>query len=378
MPVGYLVTITFMVVCTLCSVAPPRWSRTVGSISFRFGFWFNELPFLVFYLFVASTALAILDNDVTSTGVWVAAGAGAVIVAGLAVIVARAFRARAALERALREAFGPEFTIPARPAVARTLFAPLHVRRHDVERIANIRYGDAAGRANLLDVYRPRSRPVDAPVFVHFHGGTFISGAKNREARPLIYRLAGEGWLCVSANYRLRPRFRFPDHLVDAKRVVGWVRAHAAEYGAAVDAPVFVSGSSAGGHLAAMLALTSHEPTFQPGFEDADTSVDAVVGLYGYYGALDDVAPGSPPSTPNAYDATGAPPMFVLHGDRDSIVLPANARELVEHVRKRSVNPVVYAELPGAQHGFDFFHSIRFDAAVDAIDAFTMLVRASR
>jgi acetyl esterase/lipase len=156
------------------------------------------------------------------------------------------------------------------------------------------------------------------------------------------------------------------------------VRAHATEYGAAIDAPVYVSGSSAGGHLAAMLALTPHQPAFQPGFEGADTSVDAVVGLYGYYGALDDVAPGSPSSNPNAYDASNAPPMFVLHGDRDTIVLPANAHEFVDHVRERSVGPVVYAELPGAQHGFDFFHSIRFDAVVDAVVAFTSFARAVR
>jgi acetyl esterase/lipase len=73
---------------------------------------------------------------------------------------------------------------------ARILFRPFFVRRGDVERVANISYGDA-GERNLLDVYRHRSRPSGGPTLVYLHGGAFRSGRKNREARPLIYRLAG-------------------------------------------------------------------------------------------------------------------------------------------------------------------------------------------
>jgi acetyl esterase/lipase len=99
------------------------------------------------------------------------------------------------------------------------------MRRADVERVANISDG-AAGMRNRLDIYRGRSHQSGAPVFVHFHGGMLARGRKNREALPLLYRLANEGWVCISANYRLRPGAQFPDHLIDVKKVIAWVRQH--------------------------------------------------------------------------------------------------------------------------------------------------------
>jgi hypothetical protein len=79
-----------------------------------------------------------------------------------------------------------------------------------------------AGGRNRLDVYRRRGRPPDGPTLVSFHGGGDFSGDKNREGRALLHRLAGRGWLCVSANHRLRPAVTFPDHLTDAKRAIAW------------------------------------------------------------------------------------------------------------------------------------------------------------
>jgi acetyl esterase/lipase len=117
------------------------------------------------------------------------------------------------------------------------------------------------GKRNLLDIYRHRSHPSGGPTLIHLHGGSFVSGRKNREARPAIYRLASQGWVCVSANYRLSPAARFPDHLVDVKKVIAWVREHGAEYGAD-PTRVFVAGSSAGAHFAAMAALTPCDPAF--------------------------------------------------------------------------------------------------------------------
>jgi acetyl esterase/lipase len=82
------------------------------------------------------------------------------------------------------------------------------------------------------------------------------------------------------------------------------------------------------------------------------------------------------PSSPEAYVRADAPPFFVAHGDRDTVVLVEDARVFVDRVRRSSSNPVVYAELPGAQHTFDLFDSIRFDTAVDAIEAFAAWVRS--
>jgi len=169
-----------------------------------------------------------------------------------------------------------------------------------------------------------------------------------------------------------RPAAQHPDHLIDLKKVIAWVRAHGHEYGAD-PALLFVSGSSAGGHMASLAALTPNDPTFQPGFEDTDTSVTAAVGLNGYYGNY--YGQGAA-SSPLAYVRSDAPPFFMAHGDRDTMVPVDNARHFADELHSVSTNPVVYAELPGAQHAFDLFHSLRFEMVVDAIEAFAAWVRS--
>jgi acetyl esterase/lipase len=157
------------------------------------------------------------------------------------------------------------------------------------------------------------------------------------------------------------------------KKVLAWVREHGHEYGAD-PAVVFVAGSSAGAHLAALAALTPNQPAFQPGFEGADTSVTAAICLYGYYGRFD--TDEWLLSSLLADDGTNAPPFLVAHGDLDTLVLVNDARSFVERLRGISPSPVVYAELPGAQHSFDLFHSIRFETVADAIEAFAAWVRS--
>ena len=226
---------------------------------------------------------------------------------------------------------------------------------------------------NLLDVYRHRTHPDGGAVFVYFHGGGFVGGRKNREARALVYRLASQGWICISANYRLRPAGPFPDPLIDAKRVIAWAREHGHEYGAD-PSTLFVAGSSAGGFLASMAALTQQDPRFQPGFEQADTSVTAAVALYGYFGEAGEDAPFT---SPLACDPTYAPPFFIAHGTLDTLVLVEGARLFAGQLRAGSSNAVAYAELPGAQHSFDVYRSIRFETVVDGVEAFAAAVRAT-
>ena len=67
-----------------------------------------------------------------------------------------------------------------------------------------------------------------------------------------------------------------------------------------------------------------------------------------------------------------------MHGEQDTLVVVDEARSFASQLRATSSNPVVYAELPGAQHGFDLFRSRRFETVVDAVEAFAERVRPAR
>ncbi len=259
------------------------------------------------------------------------------------------------------------------------------------------------GRENTLDVWRRADLHRDpdrstAPVLVQLHGGGWTTGAKEWEGAPLMGHLAERGWVCVAPNYRLSPKASWPDQIVDVKRALAWVKAHVAEHGGD---PRFVAitGGSAGGHLAALAALTPHVREWQPGFEEADTSVAAAVPFYGIYDFLNRYHTGrtdwdgwleekifktavttdrnkwdqaSPVSRVNA----DAPPFFVLHGTNDSLIPVEETRDFVRELRGVSEHAVVYAELPGAQHAFDVLPSMRAHHAVYAVERFLAVVRS--
>jgi acetyl esterase/lipase len=379
MPIGYLVYtgITATLALSAASRHRPRRSSPFRP-SYLFGFQLNW-PVAVFVLLVAATALAI-DQNGTGVGFWIGLGFAVLASAGLLVLRRRAQQTGPTLERALDEGLGADWRhgvdagldarLRRRPSLAHVVLAPISFRLRGVERVANIRYGPAF-RGNVLDLYRDRSDRVGRPTLVYLHAGGFHFGSKRLGARHLLYRLASHGWVCISANYRLLPA-EFPDPVIDVKKVIAWVREHGRDYGADPDA-VFLAGSSAGGHLASLAALTANEPAFQPGFEDTDTSVSGAVSLYGYYGPI---ASDEQPSSPLDFVTTNAPPCFIAHGDQDTLVVVEDARAFVEQLRAASPNPVVYAELPGAQHGFDFFRSRRLETVIDAIEAFAAHVKS--
>ena len=379
MPTGYLISVLVPVVPTALALAPIRRSWTWGQISWRLGFQVSELPALVAVWPLGATALAGIEGDLATPGGLVGLGIAILELAALALLFRRSLRARPAVAAALRAGLANETrSLPARDLTsqvlhrpsARSVFTPLAVRRRDVVRARNLAYGPARPE-QLLDVYRSRSRRGVGFCLVYFHGGGYRTGRKSREARALIYRLASQGWLCVSANYRLPRHSPYPAALIDAKAVIAWVREHATDYGGD-PATVFLAGSSAGAHLAAMAALTADDPSLQPGFEAADTSVAGAICLYGFYGTPTwiDVEPGAPTS-PLEQISNSVPPLFIAHGELDSFVPVTGARHFVHRLRATATAPVVYAELPGAQHTFDLYHSIRFESVIDGIEAFT-------
>jgi len=369
-PIGYGIAVAYLAFCTATAVIGPRPAQ---STRIYWGFWatfmINELPFLALYALAGSSILAFVQGDLASPGGLVAFAVAVLTGAGLAVLVRRALPTGAVLRRALADDAGIELRA-ARPPWAHILLAPFTVRRRNVVRVGNLAYGDA-GKRNLLDVYHRRDRPTGGPVLVYFHGGGFRVGHKRWEGRALLHQLAARGWVCVSANYRLEPAHHFPDAHIDAKRVIAWVRSHAADYGGD-PRTVIVSGGSAGAHLASLVALTPNDPAFQPGFEAADTSVAAAIGLYGYYGRV--AGPGSSPLD----RLRDAPPFLFLHGDKDNLTLVEDTRELVTRLREVSTQPVVYAELPGAQHTFDMFYSLRYSQIIEAVTAFGAWLRTAQ
>ncbi|MER7812019.1 alpha/beta hydrolase [Streptomyces sp900116325] len=383
MPMGYVVTTALLTWCTFFAVVAPRRPRPLATMSFWFGMVLNEVPFLGMFAVVASTALAAGQGDLESPAGKVTAAVALATIPGMAVSAWRGLRTDQVVGRALEEGLGADWRdrlhvpLRRRRPWARILLLSRLMRRRGVERIPNISYGDA-GRRNLLDIYRRRDTPQNGPVLIYFHGGHYTSGAKSREARPLLYRLADQGWVCISANYRLRPQTDFPGHQIDAKKVIAWAREHAAEYGAD-PSRLFVAGSSAGSNMAAHCALTPNDPVYQPGFESADTSVTAAICLYGYYGFFfgeePDVTPS--PNQPYAYLDPGAPPFLIAHGTKDALATVEATRYFVDQLRRVSDSTVVYAELPGAQHAFDLYHSARFEAVVDGVEAFAAWVLAA-
>jgi acetyl esterase/lipase len=335
---------------------------------------------------------------------WIAAGLTLVSWGLLLDLFVRARRTRGLVEAALREALGESYRSRIDPTWhARTdgeppfteLLLPVVARTDGVERIRNLPYGPH-GRRNMLDVLRRKDRPTGCPVLVNVHGGAWIIGDKEQQARPLMHHLASDGWVCVSINYRLSPRGTFPDHIVDVKRALAWVKEHIAEYGGDPDF-VVLSGGSAGGHLAALAALTAGDPTFQPGFEGADTRVRACVPFYGVYDftnrsgkgrrefrpyveqlvfkrRFDEAPELFDRASPMSHVSADAPPFLVVHGTNDTLVPVEEARWFVDLLRAASKTPVAYVELPLAQHAFEVFTSARTAFVIRGVARFLGVV----
>ncbi|ORB62391.1 alpha/beta hydrolase [Mycolicibacterium tusciae] len=276
------------------------------------------------------------------------------------------------------------------------------VRRRYVEKAGTVQYGPHA-RSNRADIWRRADLPRDgkAPVLLQVPGGAWAIGMRRPQSYALLSHMAERGWVCLSIDYRVSPRNTWPDHIVDVKRAIAWIKENIADYGGDPDF-VAVTGGSAGGHLSSLAALTPNDPQWQPGFEDADTSVVAAVPIYGRYDWFTSHGSGrkefiaflqkfvvKKPFAQNKetyLDASSirrlradAPPFFILHGQDDSIIPVGEGREFASALREVSTSTVAYAEIPHAQHAFDFYYgSPRAHYTARAVEVFLSWVHAKR
>jgi len=409
-PWAFLATSLLGLLLSANVLRPARWPGGLAIVSFFAGWLVGELAM---HALLVQVAMAGVFIELGALGTWpgqVGAGFAAASCALLVVAQVRASRARGAFDRGLRDALATGLDAPAstttrewlEPAAYRGRIAfPFPVRHPRVERIHGVVFQEVDGVKLRLDVHRRRGQQTPGPTLVYVHGGGWVIGHRDKQGLPLLQHLAARGWVGFSVDYRLSPRATFPDHLVDVKRAIAWVREHGAEYGAD---PGFLvlAGNSAGGHLAALSALTANAPEYQPGFEQADTSVDACVAFYGIHDLLDryghwphagmhrlleeQVMKRTREEAHAAYDAGSpvarahpdAPPFLLVHGDRDTLAPVEESRRMHEALKGASRAPVALVEVPGAQHAFEIFPSVRTAHTVDGVARFLAAVRDRR
>lgn len=377
------------IAATANAFRPSRWDWFLLP-SMVWSFLVIEVPARLLVLQVASAVVLVwlgaLDYLVGQIGL----GLLVLGMIGSAVLMARSWGSRSAVDEALEQAGVP----PAgSPVPWWRVLVGFPFRGRAVEKLRGIEFSRVAGRVLKLDIYRARRPGSARPVLLYFHGGAWVFGDKTEQGLPLLHHMARNGWLCVSANYRLSPGATFPEQLIDNKAALLWIKQHIADYGGDPSF-VAVAGGSAGGHLASLVALTAGVERYQPDNGSADTTVQAAVSIYGItdltnrLGAQSDrfvsllmepvvikafineeperFREGSPIDRVHP----AAPPFLVIQGERDTMAPVVEARAFVERLEDVSEAPVVYMEFRGAQHIFDLFYSYRAARMVEGVLSF--------
>jgi acetyl esterase/lipase len=203
--------------------------------------------------------------------------------------------------------------------------------------------------SQTLDLYVPRAAARPLPVAVYVHGGGMTAGDKSDLNPVFLDALASAGYAVVSLNYRLAPQFKFPAQIEDVKCAIRYLRAEAPTYGLNGD-EIFAFGTSAGGQLVALAALTGPRSAFDVGpYASESSGVLAVADLFGPAN-LTERGSGFSPSgiqdvfgkadrralaqaSPTHFVAPNAPPILLVQGVDDTTVLKSQSVELFQDLK---------------------------------------------
>lgn len=246
---------------------------------------------------------------------------------------------------------------------------------------ADVRYAAISGWRRLtLDLYMPPRKAGPRPLVLYVHGGGWMNSDSRHfgaiaDFPALAARLAGEGFVVATVEYRHAREARFPAQIQDVRSALRFLKGNAARYG--IDpARVGVIGGSAGAHLSALLALSCGDASLdvpETKAEAGSECVQAFVGWYGVYDAMTLAASrpgqrdggmaqllgcdGACPAdrmaavSPVTYLDRRDPPTLLIHGTEDKTVPVAQSHELEERMKAAGV-PVQAIYIPGVDHSF--------------------------
>jgi triacylglycerol lipase len=155
------------------------------------------------------------------------------------------------------------------------LYAPLLPGYDEAIVTRDVKYG--ADERNRLDLFGARKDGGTRPVVVYIHGGGFIMGDKGNAGQPFYSNVgawaAKQGWLGVTATYRLAPAHQFPAGVEDMGAIIAWLRANAADHGGDPDKIILIGQSAGASHVGSYLA-------FDPASADSLAGAVLMSGVY--------------------------------------------------------------------------------------------------
>ena len=250
----------------------------------------------------------------------------------------------------------------------------------------NIEFSNPDNQHLMLNLARPEKGDGPFPAVLCIHGGGFRAGTRDGYD-GLVKQLAARGYVAVTVEYRLAPKYPFPAAIHDVKAAVRWLRANAAKYHINPER-IGVTGGSAGGHLALYLGVTGGVKELEgDGGNSAQSSkVSCVVNFYGpsdltrSYGKSVDAAEVLPlflggnvekerpkhlMASPLYWVTPLAPPTLCVHGTKDNYVAYEQSIWMVDRLLAAGVEAELVT-LQGAGHGFGGEQAKAADAALFA------------
>lgn len=249
----------------------------------------------------------------------------------------------------------------------------------ETKKIADLEFAVVNGQSLKLDLYLPQG-VKNPPIILWIHGGGWHAGNKSSCGLKWVTE---QGFAVASTSYRLTNKAIFPAQIHDCKAALRWLRANKSKYGYSTE-KVGVSGSSAGGMLAALMGTSGDVKALEGtvgGNTGHSSRVDAVIDFYGASdfilrsktqphrankpgsvvfkllgGGADKKVKLAKLASAAYHVSSDDPPMLVFHGDKDNTVLPDQSFKIQE-VYKSANLPLDLHILKGAGHGGKQFFS---------------------